>query len=50
MKKIAKPDLTKASHQPQSHNKGKKANRIHLEVITEKERELYRVPSYGYIL
>ena len=25
-------------------------NRIHLTLVTEEEREKYRVPSYGYLL
>ncbi|MCM1452252.1 MAG: hypothetical protein NC102_08330 [Clostridium sp.] len=44
---------TKGQQQPalqQSSDKPKQAPRIHLRVITEEERELYRVPVYDYLL
>lgn len=50
MKPIKKP-LVKRTPKPQIAPAGKpRANRIHITLVSEKERDMYRVPSYGYLL
>lgn len=39
------PQTTKSSAEDKPRDK-----RIHLTLVTEEEREKYRVPSYGYLL
>lgn len=46
MKPIKKP-FVKSSQKPQCVSDGKSRN---ITLVSEKEREIYRVPSYGYIL
>lgn len=46
MKPIKKP-FVKSSQKPQCVSDG---NMINITLVSEKEREIYRVPSYGYIL
>ncbi len=50
MKPIKKP-FAKSSQKPQcvSVNKSR-SNKIHITLVSEKERDIYRVPSYGYVL
>lgn len=50
MKPTKKP-LVKRVQKPQivSDNKPR-SNRVHITLVSEKERDVYRVPSYGYIL
>lgn len=50
MKPITDP-FAKSSQKPQCVSVDKsRSNRIHITLVSEKEREIYRVPSYGYIL
>lgn len=50
MKPIKKP-FANSSKKPQCVSEGKSgSNKIHITLVSEKERETYRVPSYGYIL
>lgn len=50
MKPIKKP-FAKSSQKPQCVSAGKScSNKIKITLVSEKERDLYRVPSYGYIL
>jgi len=50
MKPIKKP-FAKSSKKPQCVSDGKsRSNMINIILVSEKEREIYRVPSYGYIL
>lgn len=50
MKSIKKP-FAKSSQKPQcvSANKSR-SNKVHITLVSEKERDIYRIPSYGYIL
>lgn len=50
MKPIKKP-LAKRSRKPQCVSADKsRSNRIHIVLVSEKERDKYRIPSYGYVL
>lgn len=50
MKPIKKP-FAKSSQKQQcvSDGKSRSAN-VHITLVSEKEREIYKVPTYGYIL
>lgn len=50
MKPIKKP-FAKSPQKPQcvSVNKSR-SNKIHITLVSEKERDIYRIPSYGYVL
>ena len=53
MKQTPKPiakTVKKQQEQPAAAEVTARPGRFHLRVVTEEERELYRVPSYGYIL
>lgn len=51
MKPIKKP-FAERSQKPQcvSVSTVSRANKIHITLVSDREREIYRVPSYGYIL
>lgn len=49
--KPLKNTFAKSRQQSQKESADKsRPNRIHITLVSDKERELYRVPSYGYIL
>lgn len=49
MKPIEKP--LKSQQKPQCDYADKaNSNKIHVTLVSEKERNIYRIPSYGYIL
>lgn len=49
--KPLKNTFAKSRQQSQKESADKsRSNRIHITLVSDKERELYRVPSYGYIL
>lgn len=51
MKSLSKPPLQLSPKSPDGTNSDKMhTRRVHLSIVTEKERETFRVPSYGYIL
>lgn len=49
MKPIKKPSISKPSDDVTAQTTHRKTV-IKLHVVSEKERELYRVPSYGYLI
>ena len=50
MKPLKKP-FAKDAQKQQYVSDGKPCSgRIHITLVSEKEREIYQVPSYGYIL
>ena len=50
MKPTKKP-FAKSSHKPQCVSVIKsQSSKIRITLVSEKERDTYRVPSYGYIL
>lgn len=50
MKPIKKP-FAKSSQKPQCVSVGKSSSsRIHITLVSEKERDIYRISSYGYVL
>lgn len=50
MKQIKKP-LAKSSKKQQCASESEsRSNRVHITLVSEKEREVYRVSSYGYVL
>ncbi len=50
MKPLKKP-RAKSSQKPQCVSARKsRSNKIHITLISDKERDIYRIPSYGYIL
>ena len=49
--KPSKKPFAKSSQKPQCVSaRNSLANKIHISLVSEKERDIYRVPSYGYIL
>jgi len=50
MKPIKKP-FAKSSQKAQEVSAAKsRSNEIHITLVSEKERDIYRVPTYGYVL
>jgi len=50
MKPTKKPFANNAQ-KPQNASVGmSRSNRIHITIVSEEERDIYRVPSYGYLL
>ncbi len=50
MKSIKEP-FAKSSQKSQCVSANKShSNIIHITLVSEKERDIYRVPSYGYVL
>ena len=50
MKAIKKP-FAKSSQKTHDVSVSKsRSNKIHITLVSEKEREIYRVPTYGYVL
>lgn len=50
MNPIKKP-FAKSSQKPQCVSVDKsRSNKIHITLVSEAERDVYRVPSYGYVL
>lgn len=49
--KFAKKPVAKSAQKQQSVSAVKsRSNKIHITLVSDKERDIYRVPSYGYIL
>ncbi len=50
MKPIKKP-FTKSSQKQQSVSENKsRSNKVHITLVSDKERDIYRIPTYGYLL
>lgn len=43
-------DKQRAKSQRDTNSDKPRINRIHITFVSDKEREQYRIPSYGYIL
>lgn len=50
MKPIKKPVINNSTEQQSVSSDKPCSNRIHITLVSEKERDLYCVPSYGFLL
>ncbi len=50
MKPFKKPSVTSSQQRQSTSNDRTTSVKVHLTVVSEKERELYRVPFYEYLL
>lgn len=49
--KLSKKLIAKSTQKQQSVSAIKpRANKVHIKLVSDKERDCYRIPTYGYIL